>query len=127
MEEVQIAADIEFPQYNLAWIRKVCEQHEHLNHITNPNVEIKKISILIGCDNFDLIEPREIHYGPPNTARAIQTKLGWTASGTTDLLSEVTCRSQIVKNETRECCGIDDILYNEVLNWYKVENLPSSK
>ena len=34
MEDVQVSADIEFPQYNLAWIRKVCQQHEHLKHKT---------------------------------------------------------------------------------------------
>ena len=54
---------------------------DHLKHISYPDVDINEISILIGCDNFDLIAPREIHYGPPNTARAIQTELGWTASG----------------------------------------------
>ena len=83
--------------------------------------------MLIGCDNFDLIAPREIHYVPPNTARAIQTELGWTASWKTDLPLAVTCQSQIVKSESRECCKIDDTLYNEVLNWYKVENFPTNK
>ena len=27
MEDVQVSADIEFPQSNLAWSRKVCEEH----------------------------------------------------------------------------------------------------
>ena len=48
------------------------------------------------------------------------------ASGKTDLPSAVTCQSEIVKNESRECCKIDDTLYNEVLNWYKVENFSSN-
>ena len=69
----------------------------------------------------------EIHYGPPNTARAIQTELGWIASGKTDLPSAETFQTQIVNSESGECCEIDDTLYNEVLNWYKVENLPSNK
>ena len=30
------------------------------------------------------------------------------------------------QSASKECCEIDDILYNEVLNWYKVENLPSN-
>ena len=84
-----------------------------------------QISIFIGCDNFDLIAHREIHYGPSNTLRAIQTKLGWTASDKIVLTSAVTCQSQKVKIESRERCKVDNILYNEVLNWYKVENSPS--
>ena len=64
---------------------------------------------------------------PPNTARAIQIELGWTTRGKTDVTSAVTCQSQIVKSESRECCKIDDTLYNEVISWYKVENLPSNK
>ena len=127
MKDVQVSADIKFPQYNLTWIRKVCEQHEHLKHITYPDVDTNQISILHGCDNFDLIAPKEIHNGPPNTARALQTKLGWSASGKTDLPSAATCQSQIVKNESRQCSKTDDILYNEVQNWYKVENLPSDR
>ena len=63
-EDVQVSPDIEFPQYNLEWIQKVCEQHEHLKHITYHNVDINQMSILIGCKNFDLITPRENHYGP---------------------------------------------------------------
>ena len=82
---------------------------------------------MIGRDNYDLVAPRQIHQGHPNTARAIQTKLGWTASGRTDLPSKVTCQSQIVKSESRECCKLDEILYNGVLNWYKLENLSSNK
>ena len=124
IEDVQVSADIEFPQYNLEWIRKVCHEFDHLKHITYSDVDINQISILIGCDNFDLIAPREIHYGPPYTARAIQTELGWTASRKTDLPSAVT---QIVKSESRECCKMNNTLYNEVLNWYKVENMPSNK
>ena len=127
VEDVQVLADIEFPQCNLEWIRKVCQEFDHLKHITYPDVDINQISILIGCDNFGLIAPRKIHYGPPNTARAIQTELGFVASGKTDLRSAVTCQSQVVKIESRECCEIDDTLYNEVLSWYKVENLPSNK
>ena len=91
MEDIQIAADIEFPQYSLARIRKVCEQHEHLKYITYPDVYNNQISIYIGCANFDLIGPREIHYGPPNRARAIQTEFGWPASGKTDMSSAVSC------------------------------------
>ena len=78
IEDVQVSADIEFPQYNLERIRKFCQEFDLLKHITYPDVDINQISILIGCDNFDLIAPREIHYGPPNTARATQTELGWT-------------------------------------------------
>ena len=127
IEDVQVLTEIEFPQYNLEWIRKVCQEFDHLKHIAYPDVDINQISILIGCDNFDLIAHREIHYGPANTARAVQTELGWTASGKTDLNSAVACQSLIVKTESRECCETDETLYNEVLNWYKVENLPSNK
>ena len=42
-------------------------------------------------------------------------------------LQQKTCQSQIVKSESTECSKIDDTLYNEVLNWYKVENLSSNK
>ena len=49
------------------------------------------------------------------------------ASGKTDLHSAVTCQSEIVKNESRECCKTDETLYNEVLNWYKVENFSCNK
>ena len=127
MQDVQISADMKFPQYNLAWIRKSRQQHEHLKHIIYPNVDIIQISILIACYNFYLIAQREIHNGTPNPARAIQTTLGWVASGKTDLPSAVTCHSQIVKNEPIECCEKDDILYSEVLNCYEVENLPSNE
>ena len=80
----------------------MCQEFDHLKRITYPDFDINQISILIGCDNFDLIAPREIHYGPLNTARAIQTELGWTASGKTNLPSAVTYQSQIVKSESRE-------------------------
>ena len=61
MEDVQVSADIEFPQYNLACIRKVCEHYEHMKPIIYLDVDINQIFILIGLDNFDLIAPREIH------------------------------------------------------------------
>ena len=121
-EEVQVSADIEFPQYNLEWIQKVCQEFDHLKHNTYPDVDINQISILIGCDNFDLIAPREIHYGPPNTARDIQTELGWTASGKTDLPPAVTCQYQIVKSKSRQCCEIDDTLSTKYSIGTKLKN-----
>ena len=124
IEDVQVLADIEFPQYNLECIRKVRQVFDHLKHIKYHDVDINQITILIRRDNFDLIAPRE---NPPNTARAIQTEIGWTELGKTDLSSAVTSQSQIVKSESRECCKIDDTLYNEVLNWHKVGNLPPNR
>ena len=47
MEDVQVSADIEFPQYNLAWIRKVSQQHEHLKHKTYPDVTATKSLFLL--------------------------------------------------------------------------------
>ena len=50
--DVRVSADIEFPHYNLECIRKVCQEFDHLNHITFPNFDINQMSILIDCDNF---------------------------------------------------------------------------
>ena len=55
------------------------EQHEHLKQITGPNVDINQISILIGCDHFNLISPREIHYGPPKTEELFSVRENWSA------------------------------------------------
>ena len=63
----------------------------------------------------------------PDTARAVQTKPGWIALGQTDLPLAVTFQSQIVKSYSTECCKIDEILCNEVLNSYKGETFPSNQ
>ena len=74
LEDVQVSTDIEFPLYNLEWIRKVCQEIDHLKHIKYPDVDTNQISILIGCDNFDLIATKKIQCGPLNTARAIRNR-----------------------------------------------------
>ena len=119
MPDNHVSAEIEFPHYSLAWIRKVCQQFVFLKHITYPKFNINQIHTLIGWKFFDLITSRGIHYVPPSTARVFQTELGRSASGKTDLPSAVICPSQNPKNVFRECNKIVDILCNEVLNWCK--------
>ena len=58
MPDNHVSAEIEFPHYSLAWIRKVCQQFVFLKHITYPKFNINQIHTLIGWKFFDLITSR---------------------------------------------------------------------
>ena len=126
MPDVQVSAKIEFPQYSLAWIQKVCQQFVFLKHTTYPEFNINQIYTLVEWKLFDLVTSGGIHYVPPSTAGAFQTELGRSASGKSDLPSAVNCPSQNPKSESRECNKIVDILCNEVFSWCKFESLLSN-
>ena len=55
----------------------------HLADIQLPNETHGRVEVLLGADVFELIVPREVVEGPPETPCAVRTLLGWTVTGHT--------------------------------------------
>ena len=55
VNEVLAVPDLNMNSVNTNELNKLCKKFEHLNHISFPNVDENKVSIIIGIDNLELI------------------------------------------------------------------------
>ena len=60
VNEVLAVPDLNMNPVNTNELNKLCKKFEHLNHISFPNVDDNKVSIIIGIDNLELIHYSEV-------------------------------------------------------------------
>ena len=81
VNEVLADPDLNMNPVNTNELNKLCKKIEHLNHISFPNVDDKKVSIIIGLDNLELIHYSKVIKGPKNTHWVEETPLGRICAG----------------------------------------------
>ena len=64
VNEVLAVPDLNMNPVNANELNKLCKKFEHLNHISFPNVDESKVSIIIGIDNLELIHYSMVIKGP---------------------------------------------------------------
>ena len=64
VNEVLAVPDLNMNPVNTNELNKLCKKFEHLNHISFPNVDENKVSIIIGIDNLELIHYSKVIKGP---------------------------------------------------------------
>ena len=62
-------------------VTKSLEQWPHLKHVYFPEVERKKISVLLGTNVHEAFIPLEVKKGKPNAPLAIKSCIGWSILG----------------------------------------------
>ena len=108
-------------------LNKLCKKFEHLNHISFPNVEENKVSIIIDIDNLELIHYSQVIKGPKNTPCAVETPLGWTCAGKTSFTPDE--QNPVFKAQINSNPHLDNELFTKEQQWMKIENygIASSK
>ena len=71
-------------------LKQLCASFEHLSHISFPEIGNNSVSIILGIDNLDLIHYKQKVKGPKNAPWRVETQLGWTCAGKTDLALDET-------------------------------------
>ena len=66
-------------------LNQLCASFEHLSNIGFPEIGNNSVSIILGIDNLDLILYKQIVKGPKNSPWGVETQLGWSCTGKTDL------------------------------------------
>ena len=84
--DVMAAPDLNMSAVNVAQLNALCNNYDHLSHINFPELERNNVSIIIGIDNLDLIHYKQIIKGPKNAPWGVETPLGWTCAGKTNLV-----------------------------------------
>ena len=85
-------------------LNEICQQHTHLNEINFPHLDSNEVCLLIGNDNFDLINASLTIKGEDNVPRAKKTALGWTIAGP----NAVTASHTSFRAATTTSCNEDD-------------------
>ena len=106
---------------NVAQSNTLCENFDHLSHINFPELVTNNISFIIGIDNLDLIQYKQIIKGPKNAAWLVETPLGWTCAGKTNLVFNESTPVQY--NQLQNCPNMDDSLFKFLPDWMKFENV----
>ena len=71
-------------------LNQLCASFEHLSHIRFPEIGNNSVSIILGIDNLDLIHYKQIVKEHKNAPWGIETQLGRTCAGKTDLALDKT-------------------------------------
>ena len=86
LNDVMAVPDLNMSAVNVAQLNALCNKYDHLSHINFPELERNIVSIIIGIDNLDLIQSKQIIKGPKNAPWGDETPLGWTCAGKTNLV-----------------------------------------
>ncbi|XP_075250799.1 uncharacterized protein LOC142343002 [Convolutriloba macropyga] len=120
LNDVMAVPDLNMSAVNVAQLNALCQNYDHLSHKNFPELERNNVSIIIGIDNLDLIHYKQIIKGPKNAPWGVETPLGWTCAGKTNLvLNEST---QVQYTQVQNCPNMDDSLFKLVQDRMKVEN-----
>ncbi|XP_075241673.1 uncharacterized protein LOC142336649 [Convolutriloba macropyga] len=121
LNDVMAVPDLNMSAVNVAQLNALCNNFDHLSHINFPKLERNNVPKIIGIDNLDLIHYKQIIKGPKNAPWGVETPLGWTSSGKTNLVFNESTPAQYT--QVQKCPNIDDSLFKLVQDWMKVENL----
>ena len=102
-------------------LNQLCASFEHLSHISFPEIGNNSVSIILGIDNLDLIHYKQIVKGPQNAPWGVETQLGWTCAGKTDLALDETYPVQFTQLNSHP--NMDEQMFKMVSDWMKIENL----
>ena len=102
-------------------LNQLCASFEHLGHISFPEIGKNSVSIILGIDNLDLIHYKQIVNGPKNAPWEVETQLGWTCAGKTDLALDETYPVQFTTLNSHP--NMDEQMFKMVTDWMKNENL----
>ena len=111
VNEVLAVPDLNMNPVNTE-LNKLCKKFEHLNHISFPNVDENKVSIIIGIDNLELIHYSKVIKGPKNTPWAVETPLGWTCAGKTSVTADE--QNPVFKTQINSHPHLDNELFTKV-------------
>ena len=102
-------------------LNQLCASFEHLSQISFPEIGNNSVSIILGIDNLDLIHYKQIVKGPKNAPWGVETQLGWTCAGKTDLALDETYPIQFTQLNSHP--DMDEQMFKMVSDWMKIENL----
>ena len=102
-------------------LNQLCASFEHLSHISFLEIGNNSVSIILGIDNLDLIHYKQIVKGPKNAPWGVETQLGWTCAGKTDLALDKTYPVQFTQLNSHP--NMDEQMFQMVPDWMKIENL----
>ena len=97
------------------------EKLNRLNHICFPDIGDNKVSIILGIDNLELIHYKQIVKGPKNEPWGVETQLGWTCAGNTNVIPD-DC-NPVLFTKVNSHPNMDNSMFKLVSDWMKIENL----
>ena len=97
-------------------VTKSLEQWPHLKHVYFPEVERKKISVLLGTNVQEAFIPLEVKKGKPNEPLAIKSCIGWSILGGSS--ARQACRSV----QVNLISGEDVSLSHQLEEFWKIES-----
>ena len=86
LNDVMAVPNLKMSAKNVAQLNALFKNYDHLSHINFPELHWNNISNIIGIENLDLIHYKQIIKGPKNAPWGIETPLGWTCAGKTNLV-----------------------------------------
>ena len=108
LNDVMAVPDLNMSAVNVAQLNALCNNYDHLSHVSFPELERNNVSIIIGIDNLDLIHYKQIVKGPKNAPWGVETPLGWTCAGKTNLVFNESTTVQYTQVEN--CPNMDNSL-----------------
>ena len=121
LNDVMAVPDFNMSAVNVAQLNAFCKNYDHLSHINFTQLERNNVSIIIGNDNLDLIHYKQIIKGPKIAPWGVETPLGWTCAGKTNLVFNESTTAQYT--QVQNCPNKDESLLKLVQDWMKVGNL----
>ena len=88
MTDLKKVADLNMNPVNIIELNKLCKKFEHLKHISFPNGDDNKVSLIVDIDNLHLIHYSQVIKGQKNTPRDVETPLGWTFACKTSVTAD---------------------------------------
>ena len=119
VKEVLADPDLKINPVNTIELNQRRKKFKHLKHISFSNVDDKKVSIIIGIDNFELIHFSKVIKGPKNTSWAVVFPLGWTCAGKTIVTAEE--QNTMFETQISSHCHLDNNFATKVQQWTKNE------
>ena len=122
-EQIDVVAvpDLIMSPVDTTKLNHLCDSFEHLNQICFPDIRENNVSIILGIDNLDLIHYKQIVKGPKNAPWGVETQLGWTCAGRTDLIPDDCNPVQFTQLNSHP--NMDNSMFKLVSDWMKIENL----
>ena len=94
---------------------------EHLSHTSFPEIGNNSVSLILGIDNLDLIHCKQIVKGPRNAPWGVETQLGWTCAGKTDLVLDESYPVRFTQLNSHP--NMDEQMFKMVSDWMKMKHL----
>ena len=102
-------------------LNQLCRKFEHLNHISFPNVDDNKVSLIIGIDSLELVHYSKVIKSPKNTRPwAVETPLVWTCAGKNSDTADK--RNPVFKTQINSHLHLDNEFFTKVQQWMKIKN-----